>query len=77
MRDAPQAIGVVEVGLAIALHGNGIIDAGPMGVAGKELIVSIIFEQDVLPVVDVAGDDPVYVLLDPPTKAVVAVGRDP
>jgi len=77
VRDAPQAIGVVEVGLVLSFHGNGIIDAGPMGVAGNQIVISIVLEQDVLPVVDVAGDDPVYVLLDPPTKAVVAVGRDP
>jgi len=75
VRDAPQAIGVVEVGLA--LDGNGIVDAGPMGVASNKLVIAVVLEQDVLPVVDVAGDDPVYVLLDPPTKAVVAVGRDP
>ena len=47
-----------------------------MGVAGKQRVEVVVFQQDVLAVVDGAGDLAIHVFLDPPTEPVVAIGGE-
>ena len=46
--DAPEAIGVVKVGVGFSLQSDGIINTGAVGVAGSQGVIPIVFEQDIL-----------------------------
>ena len=76
LADRALVVGLVEVGLASALLGQGLVDRLPTAVARQQRVGAVIFTEDVAEVVNVLRDGAAHVRLYAPAEAVVAVGDD-
>ncbi len=69
-----QPILVIEEGAAALRHRNRFIDARPVGIAGLQRVRSIVFQQNIFPIIDVAFRLAIRHLFDAATEAIVPIG---
>ena len=71
--DRALVVGLVEIALAATLLGQRLIASAAVAIAGDERVGAVVLQQDVLAVVNIAGDGAGHVLLDAAAQTVITV----